>query len=530
KSFFSFRRLFDEIYVQIDQPEISILYRLKNNLESFDAFDKHPHFHRAIKQALHLYVYHPDKRIATLGCQMVKKIINKPVDAVYETGNFEGMPADAVMLALSPGSPPTEPDKVVPVYTFESAARKAGLSHLYKLLQWYVSFDADDPYSRYIVLDLETTDAETGSCGIVEIAALRVENGRITEEFHSLVNPQKPISKSAQKVHQISAETVQNAPPIEKIWTDFTRFIGSDILIAHNGYHFDFPILDRYAKQISGHKLANTRIDTLVIARNLYPAESNSVDALMHRFSLSATLRHRAMADVHVLVDIFNNLQKVRYEIGRAVSLEMLLDYVALGNYLEDRINLAEDRSYFISGARKLKTAYSESMRIYLEMTGDDEIGFRAKLHEKIHEFDPDLNIYKSDEYVLEKIKDIAALYEHIEFNEAISGFLSIISLNMGQDQLENINAISLLTYHSAKGLEFDKVVLMGMEDKNMPGFHALKEDSDDDRPVSVKKEEQRRLFYVGMTRAKSELILTAVKNRGGWEHKSSEFLRDLKI
>jgi DNA helicase-2/ATP-dependent DNA helicase PcrA len=95
---------------------------------------------------------------------------------------------------------------------------------------------------------------------------------------------------------------------------------------------------------------------------------------------------------------------------------------------------------------------------------------------------------------------------------------------------LENINALSLLTYHSAKGLEFDKVILMGMENKNMPGFHALRSDEDDDRPVPKKLEEQRRLFYVGMTRAKTELVLTAVKNRGGWEHESSPFLRDLKI
>ena len=63
-----------------------------------------------------------------------------------------------------------------------------------------------------------------------------------------------------------------------------------------------------------------------------------------------------------------------------------------------------------------------------------------------------------------------------------------------------------------------------------MPGFHALRSDEDDDRPVPKKLEEQRRLFYVGMTRAKTELVLTAVKNRGGWEHESSPFLKDLQI
>jgi DNA helicase-2/ATP-dependent DNA helicase PcrA len=115
-------------------------------------------------------------------------------------------------------------------------------------------------------------------------------------------------------------------------------------------------------------------------------------------------------------------------------------------------------------------------------------------------------------------------------FDEAVVSFLSYLSLNSAQDQLEDIDAVSLLTYHSAKGLEFDKVILMCMENKNMPGFHALRQDDDDDRPIPKKMEEQRRLFYVGMTRAKSELVLTAVKNRGGWEHESSPFLKDLKI
>jgi DNA helicase-2/ATP-dependent DNA helicase PcrA len=63
-----------------------------------------------------------------------------------------------------------------------------------------------------------------------------------------------------------------------------------------------------------------------------------------------------------------------------------------------------------------------------------------------------------------------------------------------------------------------------------MPGFHANREDSEDDRPLNKKMEEQRRLLYVGITRAKTELILTVVKNRGGWQQEYSPFIKELEI
>ena len=301
-------------------------------------------------------------------------------------------------------------------------------------------------------------------------------------------------------------------------------------MIAHNGYNFDFPILDRYAKKISGGKLSNCRIDTLVIARNLFPGDSNSIDALMNRFSLTAEKRHRALDDVLVLAKIMEKLQFLRVEIGRLTSLEMFLDIISLSNFLEGEISGIEDKIFFIAGGRKLQSVYSKIRTIYANAFKLNDDDLREQVRENIHSLNPDLIIYQNNEHLLEKIKQLAAHFDDYDIDEATANFLTQLSLNTSQDQLENVNAISLLTYHSAKGLEFEKVILMGMENKNMPGFHALRTDSDDDRPVPKKLEEQRRLFYVGMTRAKTELVLSAVKNRGGWEHESSPFLKDIKI
>ena len=116
-----------------------------------------------------------------------------------------------------------------------------------------------------------------------------------------------------------------------------------------------------------------------------------------------------------------------------------------------------------------------------------------------------------------------------MEIDLAIAEFLSYLSLINPQDCLENVDAVSLLTYHSAKGLEFDRVILIGVEDEQMPSFFAYKTDNDDDRSINEKLEEQKRLFYVGITRAKSEVIMTVVKNRFGRRQKSSPFLEDIK-
>ena len=150
------------------------------------------------------------------------------------------------------------------------------------------------------------------------------------DQLNTLINPGKRISKGAQKVHHISQADVKDAPSIEEFWPRLLDFIGDSILIAHNGYNFDFPILDRFSRDISGKKLSNSRIDTLVIARNLFPGEANSIDALMQRFNLQVENRHRALDDVLVLGKIMEKLQSIRMAIGQLTSLEMFLDIISL--------------------------------------------------------------------------------------------------------------------------------------------------------------------------------------------------------
>jgi DNA helicase-2/ATP-dependent DNA helicase PcrA len=531
KEFFKFSQLLDEIYLETDPSSHSVLFQYKNKLENLDFIEKFGDFKRIDLSGDKIYVFHPDKRISFLAAEMLKQVIDNKVEKLTED-NYNTKPQvnDLIVDLDIPKNNSDQNVRHLPLYQIKKEKRMGSLSNLFKYLQWYTSHQDHHPFNNYVILDLETTDKDKNTCGIVEFAAVRFENDVVTDQLNSLINPNMKISKGAQNVHHISQDDVKDAPTIEVFWPKLLDFIGNSIIIAHNGYNFDFPILDRYSKTISGNKLSNSRIDTLVIARNLFPGKSNSIDALMQRFDLQVKNRHRALDDVLVLGKILKNLQLLRLEIGRLTSLEMFLDIISLANFLEEKISGTEDKLFFIAGGRKLQSAYSKIRSLYCQSFEVQDDLLKEQIREKLYQLDPNLISYQNNEHLLEKIKQLAIEYDGMDFEEATAKFLSQLSLNTSQDQLEKINALSLLTYHSAKGLEFEKVILMGMENKNMPGFHALRTDADDDRPVPKKLEEQRRLFYVGMTRAKTELVLTAVKNRGGWEHESSPFLKDIKV
>ena len=527
KSFFYFSQLINEISSLSERETYSFLNRHVTNLQDPVKINGIINYDPAILDEKQLYIHHHNEQICYLAGALVKCILNRSTKSINDR---ESNTIDGAILELEESYHEGLKMVKIPIYNLSNARRKGSLSNLFKFLQFISSYKNKKIFNRFIVLDLETTDSDAETCGIVEIAAVKVEDGQIGEKLQTLIKPDKAISKAAQDIHHISTEKVRSAPKIEEFWPKLKTFLDGYIIVAHNGYNFDFIILDRFARKIEGKKLSNIRFDSLALARTLFPNQSNSIDSLINRFNLKCTKRHRAMDDVHILVEIFDRLQELRDSVSRKTSFEMFIDIVALGNFIENEFTASEDRIFFLAGARKLLTPYVNSRTEYAKRFHINEAKLISDINQKLSRFKSDLSDYRNDEYIMAQIQSISKQYDQLTSDEAIANFLSYISLHTAQDELQDINAVSLLTYHAAKGLEFNKVILMGLEQDSMPGFHATREGVDDDRPIAQKVEEQRRLFYVGITRAKTELILTAVKNRGGWEHKSSTFLKDLDI
>ena len=169
--------------------------------------------------------------------------------------------------------------------------------------------------NRHIVLDTETTGLEVEKGHrIIEIGGV-VMNGRkkTSETFHVYINPQREIDKEAQAVHGISNEDLQDKPIFSEIAEDLLEFIDGSTLVIHNA-DFDVGFLDAEFRIASSTYPSISDIceikDTLAIARNKFPGQRNSLDALSKRFEINGYDRsfHGALLDANILADVYSNL------------------------------------------------------------------------------------------------------------------------------------------------------------------------------------------------------------------------------
>lgn len=406
----------------------------------------------------------------------------------------------------------------------------------FKLLQALTTANAPKPFRNYVAFDLETTSGDTRSAGIVEIGAVKVRDGAIVGRFGRLVNPEIPITDGAFRVHGISDADVAHEPTFAQLLPELLEFIGDDMLVAHNGFSFDFPILLRLYREATGAMLTNRRFDTLPLARRLFPGQPAGVDALMQRFGIQDMGgRHRALDDAVYLTPIFERLQEEEQSLNRRTEHEELLEIAALGSVMAARrVDAAltdEERLLFGLGARKLLSRFSELpadlSETFARYRIDLEARFEAMNGENSEEREQAATVFSGKEVSLARVKELARAFPSGDLREAIRQFLDHAMLYATQDDIRDVNAVNLLTIHSAKGLEFPLVFVCGVEKGNLPSFYSVREEGE----LREKKlDEQRRLFYVAMTRAKYKLIVTYADKRGDFPKKRSQFLIELGI
>lgn len=162
-----------------------------------------------------------------------------------------------------------------------------------------------------IVLDTETTGLDFTKERMVEFAGVRLENGKVKDEFQTLINPQQHIRKSSIAIHGITQEMVQDAPTEEEAMPKILEFIGDYPIVAHNCI-FDYSYLNEASLRTTGKPLENVRIDTQHMFKEVYPEmESHGLDALTKKFGVELVNHHRAMADAMSLALAYPKLKKL---------------------------------------------------------------------------------------------------------------------------------------------------------------------------------------------------------------------------
>lgn len=148
----------------------------------------------------------------------------------------------------------------------------------------------------YIAVDLETTGLDPKKDKIIEIGALRVENGRITDSFHSMVNPRRELEERIVALTGISMDMVEDAPDIGDIIENFLDFCGQFPLLGHHVI-FDYSFLKR-ASVNRGLSFEKEGLDTLLLCRHFMPQEEKkNLEAACAFFEIHRQGGHRALGD-----------------------------------------------------------------------------------------------------------------------------------------------------------------------------------------------------------------------------------------
>ena len=178
----------------------------------------------------------------------------------------------------------------------------------------------------YVVFDLETTGFSPNTCKIIEIGAVKVENGTITERFSEFVNPQVPIPFKIEELTGIRDDMVMGAETIEEILPHFMEFCEGCVMIAHNA-EFDMSFIRKNCMDLD-IPCNHTVGDTVAMARILLPALHRfKLDTVAKALKISLENHHRAVDDAECTAHIF-----VKFiEMLKERHIETLNDLNSLG-------------------------------------------------------------------------------------------------------------------------------------------------------------------------------------------------------
>ncbi len=159
-------------------------------------------------------------------------------------------------------------------------------------------------WNDYTVVDLEMTGLAVKEDKIIEIGAVKVRDGQVTETYGMLVNPHKTIPARVQEITGITNEMVEHAMEPEEAIPGLLKFIGEDVIVGQN-IIFDYSFLKQWAVN-QKMQLELRAYDTLKFARKLLPPEQpKNLEALCTYYEISRENAHRALDDAIETQQIF---------------------------------------------------------------------------------------------------------------------------------------------------------------------------------------------------------------------------------
>lgn len=178
--------------------------------------------------------------------------------------------------------------------------------------------------TSFIAVDTETTGLDFDLCNIIEIGAVKVENGQIIDSFKSLIKVDEKLPPFIVHLTGITDEMLTDAPSLSDVIADFDAFVGDSILLAHNAA-FDMNFLYTAYERALGKPLSNDYVDTLRVARRALPQlQHRTLPDLCEAFEVVNEGEHRAYGDALATVQCYLRM--------RDIVIESLGDEAAYAN------------------------------------------------------------------------------------------------------------------------------------------------------------------------------------------------------
>ena len=371
------------------------------------------------------------------------------------------------------------------------------------------TLEAGDPFGplldalareNVVVFDVESTGTDTTRDEIVQIAAIRVSSdGEAKETFTRFLRNEKSVGAS-EAVHGFSdAFLREKGEPPEKVLTDFLEFLRGAMIVGHN-VTYDISLL---VSELERLHLPEPEFvgyfDTLDIFRRFYPNLPNhKLEFLGERFAVKHKSSHNALDDV-------------------CATAELLL-YAVEKNILPT----AEPRRACVATFGKvfhaIASAVTKMRGLAYKTRPTDFLAHIVKSQlERYYGDDPKRMGHLRQLYRIVRERDNEALSPR----EALRQILALATLSNSEFEmsLKDHPKTPVITVHQAKGAEFDYVFLAGLQEGVFPSLQALQ---------SGNTEEEKRLFYVAITRAKKRLFLSWRQYENGYGQMSSSFLTSI--
>ncbi len=482
----------------------------------------------AIAEYRPIFIVHPATLDGHAAAAILHHALLSYLDAEARTLTFDelrpaALPPAAVVITLGDSAP----DLPQTILSVGSGDGPVGLA----LAAWRLAQTLLVGYETlhkgvFVVYDVETTGTHARRDEIIELAAARYHDQRPADEgFRSFVRPERGyIPPAATQVHNIRFEEVADSPAIADVLPRFLDYVGRDTVVGHNIARFDNRFIDRARGLGPDRRGFNPHyVDTLRLARRLLPGEErHSLEAVRRGLGLSEGVNHRAERDVEQTAEVFFALVHRLLAEKEREALAEALPLVALANSTLDIPAGSEQRALLDGAARMLAAGRGQPLLDDLLATLPAPLQAPAQAQAlTLAGHEPPTT--DGDAAWADLQQAFAAhldAFRRYSSDRSLTAFIDYQALLTSLDteaHTQDEDRITLMTLHNAKGSEFPVVIITGVEHEHLPLWRAL----DDAEQMA----EERRVFYVGLTRAQEAVYLFSVRDReDGFNRSPSRF------